>query len=106
LGFGSLEAGICGVLIIKDQHRDQVQHADVDLQVLQRLQNAVHPVAAEHFGAFYSSELGGIVTDPALMLVHMDDHMVHRGHGECCPGQVEQFAASSVPGKHGTCVAT
>lgn len=30
--------------------------------------------------AFYSSELGGIVTDPALMVVSADDHMVHRGH--------------------------
>lgn len=38
--------------------------------------NIVHPVATEHFGAFYSLALGGIVTDPALMLVHMDDHMV------------------------------
>src|SRR6188472_995556 len=33
------------------------------------------------FDAFYSSQLGGIVTDPALMLIPFDDHMVHRGHG-------------------------
>jgi len=33
------------------------------------------------FDAFYSSQLGGIVTDPALMLLPFDDHMVHRGHG-------------------------
>ena len=32
------------------------------------------------YRAFYSSELGGIVTDPALMVVPIDDHMVHRGH--------------------------
>jgi len=25
--------------------------------------------------------LGGIVTDPALMVIPFDDHMVHRGHG-------------------------
>jgi len=31
--------------------------------------------------AFYSSQLGGIVTDPALMVIPFDDHMVHRGHG-------------------------
>ena len=31
--------------------------------------------------AFYSSQLGGIVTDPALMVLPFDDHMVHRGHG-------------------------
>ncbi len=33
-----------------------------------------------NFWAFYSSQLGGIVTDPALMLIAFDDHMVHRGH--------------------------
>ena len=33
------------------------------------------------FDAFYSSQLGGIVTDPALMVLPFDDHMVHRGHG-------------------------
>lgn len=47
-------------------------------QVFDRLYNSVHLKAAEHFGAFYSSELGGIVTNPAFMVVHMDDHMVHR----------------------------
>jgi 4-amino-4-deoxychorismate lyase len=33
------------------------------------------------YTAFYSSQLGGIVTDPALMVIPFDDHMVHRGHG-------------------------
>src|SRR5574341_2081226 len=33
------------------------------------------------YWAFYSSQIGGIVTDPALMVVPFDDHMVHRGHG-------------------------
>src|ERR1043165_9238558 len=33
------------------------------------------------FAACYSSQLGGIVTDPALMVLPFDDHMVHRGHG-------------------------
>jgi len=31
--------------------------------------------------AMYSSLYGGIVTDPALMLLPIDDHMVHRGDG-------------------------
>jgi len=48
--------------------------------VLQKLQASVHPVAAQKYFAMYSSVLGGIVTDPALMIVPMDDHMVHRGH--------------------------
>src|SRR6185503_3727681 len=33
------------------------------------------------YWAFYSSQLEGIVTDPALMLLPFDDHIVHRGHG-------------------------
>jgi 4-amino-4-deoxychorismate lyase len=33
------------------------------------------------YWAFYSSQLEGIVTDPALMVIPFDDHIVHRGHG-------------------------
>jgi 4-amino-4-deoxychorismate lyase len=33
------------------------------------------------YWAFYSSQLGGVVTDPSLMVIPFDDHMVHRGHG-------------------------
>jgi 4-amino-4-deoxychorismate lyase len=33
------------------------------------------------YRALYSSQLGGVVTDPALMVLPFDDHMVHRGHG-------------------------
>jgi len=33
------------------------------------------------YSAFYSSQFGGVVTDPALMVLPFDDHMVHRGHG-------------------------
>ena len=33
------------------------------------------------YSAFYSSHLGGVVTDPSLMVIPFDDHMVHRGHG-------------------------
>lgn len=42
--------------------------------------NAVHSRAQSHYKAFYSSDLGGIVVDPALMILSIDDHMVHRGH--------------------------
>ena len=31
--------------------------------------------------AMFSSWLGGVVTDPALMQIPLDDHLVHRGHG-------------------------
>jgi 4-amino-4-deoxychorismate lyase len=46
---------------------------------IQRLQAGVH-AKAQNFYAMYSSVLGGIVTDPALMVIPLDDHMVHRGH--------------------------
>jgi 4-amino-4-deoxychorismate lyase len=44
-----------------------------------RLRRSAHAKAA-NFYAMYSSILGGIVTDPALMVLPLDDHMVHRGH--------------------------
>jgi 4-amino-4-deoxychorismate lyase len=51
-----------------------------DAKVLEQLRalRAKQPV---NYIAFYSSQLGGIVTDPALMVIPFDDHMVHRGHG-------------------------
>src|SRR3990170_4485719 len=48
-------------------------------QAIAHLRRAVHAKAA-NFYAMYSSVLGGIVTDPALMVLPLDDHMVHRGH--------------------------
>ena len=48
-------------------------------QAIARLRQTVHGRAA-NFYAMYSSVLGGIVTDPALMVLPLDDHMVHRGH--------------------------
>jgi 4-amino-4-deoxychorismate lyase len=44
-----------------------------------RLRASVHAKAGG-FYAMYSSVLGGIVTDPSLMVLPLDDHMVHRGH--------------------------
>lgn len=48
--------------------------------------------------AFYSSVAGGIVTDPALMMVPVDDHLVHRGDGvfesmKCIDGVVYNLHA-------------
>ncbi|MGE5218492.1 MAG: aminotransferase class IV [Chloroflexota bacterium] len=48
-------------------------------QALIRLRQSVHGKSA-NFYAMYSSVLGGIVTDPALMVLPLDDHMAHRGH--------------------------
>ena len=43
------------------------------------LRQSVH-AKANNFYAMYSSVFGGIVTDPAFMVLPLDDHMVHRGH--------------------------
>jgi 4-amino-4-deoxychorismate lyase len=48
-------------------------------EAIARLRHVVHPRAA-NFYAMYSSVVGGIITDPALMVLPLDDHMVHRGH--------------------------
>jgi 4-amino-4-deoxychorismate lyase len=48
-------------------------------EAIARLRKTVHSKAA-NFYSMYSSVLGGIVTDPALMILPLDDHMVHRGH--------------------------
>ena len=52
--------------------------ADSNVLAEFRALRARQPV--EYF-AFYSSQLKGVVTDPALMVVPFDDHIVHRGHG-------------------------
>ena len=49
-------------------------------QAITRLRETVHAKAA-NFYAMYSSIFGGIVNDPAVMVLPLDDHMVHRGHG-------------------------
>jgi 4-amino-4-deoxychorismate lyase len=51
-----------------------------DQEVLAQLR-ALREKQPVKYTAFYSSQLGGIVTDPALMVIPFDDHMVHRGHG-------------------------
>jgi branched-chain amino acid aminotransferase len=52
----------------------------------------------QNYLAMYSSVLGGVVTDPFLMTVPVDDHMVHRGDGifeafKCVNGNIYNLAA-------------
>lgn len=47
------------------------------LAALQRGRQLYH----DAYYAMYSSLLGGIVTDPVLMQIPVDDHLVHRGDG-------------------------
>lgn len=58
-------------------------HKQTQQQVLQLLAENTHEIARAHFGAFYSSELGGIVTEPGFMVVGIDDHMLHKGDAVC-----------------------
>jgi 4-amino-4-deoxychorismate lyase len=51
----------------------------ISADALARLRDAAQAKSAKFF-AMYSSLVGGIVTDPALMVLPLDDHMVHRGH--------------------------
>lgn len=52
----------------------------------------------DRYYAMYSSVLGGIVTDPRLMVVPVDDHLVHRGDGvfetcKCVDGRLYNLRA-------------
>jgi branched-subunit amino acid aminotransferase/4-amino-4-deoxychorismate lyase len=52
----------------------------------------------ESYFAMYSGVLGGIVTDPALMMIPADDHIVHRGDGvfetiKCVGGNIYNMPA-------------
>jgi branched-chain amino acid aminotransferase len=49
-------------------------------QLIENL-NASHNPFYNQYYAFYSSWFGGITKNPHLMLVPIDDHMVHRGDG-------------------------
>lgn len=57
--------------------RPRVLHAH---EAVRALGHSIPPKTRYNLLAFYSSVLGGIVTDPALMVLPIDEHMVHRGH--------------------------
>ncbi len=61
-------------------------------QIFDRLQAEPHK-SRQNFLAMYSSWYGGVTKDPELMLLPIDDHMVHRGDGifeaiKCQRGQI------------------
>ncbi|RWR72459.1 D-amino-acid transaminase, chloroplastic-like protein [Cinnamomum micranthum f. kanehirae] len=78
---------------ISNQTRDSTNLRSVDLQmtevpllssseVVERLKTyQENRKSTQHYLAMYSSIFGGITTDPAAMVISLDDHMVHRGHG-------------------------
>ncbi|KAI5571491.1 hypothetical protein BDE02_11G098200 [Populus trichocarpa] len=50
-------------------------------ELLESLHEKWGSVKKQPYPAMYSSVYGGIILDPAMMVIPMDDHMVHRGHG-------------------------
>jgi branched-chain amino acid aminotransferase len=64
------------------------------LSALQRCRQRYH----DGYYAMYSSLLGGMVTDPVLMQIPVDDHLVHRGDGvfdtcKCVDGSIYNLDA-------------
>jgi 4-amino-4-deoxychorismate lyase len=82
----------CTFLSMQDSANPPILSED---QAVQRLKEHPRPWADDYL-AMYSSHLGGIVTEPWLMSVPIDDHMVHRGDGvfeatKCVAGRIYQF---------------
>lgn len=50
-------------------------------ELLEKLHEKWNSEKHQPYPAMYSSVFGGIVLDPSLMVIPIDDHMVHRGHG-------------------------
>ncbi|GMN54445.1 hypothetical protein TIFTF001_023574 [Ficus carica] len=50
-------------------------------ELIAKLHEKWSSVEKQPYPAMYSSVYGGIILDPALMVIPIDDHMVHRGHG-------------------------
>ncbi|XP_027342298.1 D-amino-acid transaminase, chloroplastic-like isoform X2 [Abrus precatorius] len=50
-------------------------------ELLEKLHQKWSSVEKQPYPAMYSSIFGGIIPDPAMMVIPIDDHMVHRGHG-------------------------
>ncbi|CAL5435528.1 unnamed protein product [Camellia sinensis] len=54
----------------------------VSVKAIERLRSSQESYKSkQQYLAMYSSIYGGITTDSAAMVIPMDDHMVHRGHG-------------------------
>jgi len=64
-------------------------------EFVERLRAAL-PATGHGFRSFYSSLAGGIVTDPALMVLPIDDHMVHRGHAGAGFDHIESVGRSQI----------
>ncbi|XP_072965436.1 D-amino-acid transaminase, chloroplastic-like isoform X1 [Typha angustifolia] len=58
-----------------------VYSSGFEVEVLEKLKEKWLSGGEQPYPAMYSSVFGGITLDPAMMVIPIDDHMVHRGHG-------------------------
>jgi branched-subunit amino acid aminotransferase/4-amino-4-deoxychorismate lyase len=70
----------------------------IDLKNFGKRARALRRPFHKKYYAMYSSVYGGIVTDPVLMMLPIDDHMVHRGDGifevfKCVNGNIYNLDA-------------
>lgn len=65
--------------MILNSEKNQILVLD-EAQFFAALKEKKYPGQSSYL-AFYSSWFGGIVKDPSLMMIPMDDHLVHRGDG-------------------------
>ncbi|CAL4910982.1 unnamed protein product [Urochloa decumbens] len=66
--------------MMQGEDRQQVPVYASGAQVLQKLEEKWKSTK-QPYPAMYSSVVGGIILDPSMMVIPIDDHMVHRGHG-------------------------
>ncbi|EEE62970.1 hypothetical protein OsJ_17777 [Oryza sativa Japonica Group] len=66
---------------MQGEHHDHVPVYESGTEVFQKLQEKWNSTKHKRYRAMYSSVVGGIILDPSMMVIPIDDHMVHRGHG-------------------------
>lgn len=89
LGFGGRQLGRSNAVKISNPNEALVEPTQISevpllsgLEAIERMRITRESYESkQQYLAMYSSSFGGIATDPAAMVIPMDDHMVHRGHG-------------------------
>ncbi|KAI3509814.1 hypothetical protein L1887_25337 [Cichorium endivia] len=66
---------------IENVEESKVHVFSSSTELLEKLHQKWNSVEKPPYPAMYSSVYGGIILDPAMMVIPIDDHMVHRGHG-------------------------
>ncbi|KAL4555079.1 hypothetical protein LXL04_037690 [Taraxacum kok-saghyz] len=66
---------------IENSEESKVHVFSSSTELLEKLHQKWNSVEKPPYPAMYSSVYGGIILDPAMMVIPIDDHMVHRGHG-------------------------